>query len=158
SRPTQQLKLAKLAMQRKYEHVVRVTCPPPGEGKIKLGYFSADFHNHATAALIAGMIEQHDRAKFEVIGFSYGPAHDDELCARLEKAFDRLIDIGDRGDEDVAALSRQIGINIAIDLKGVTQDNRIGIFAHGAAPIQVGYLGYPATTGAAFIDYMIADS
>jgi predicted O-linked N-acetylglucosamine transferase (SPINDLY family) len=125
--------------------------------RIRIGYFSADFHNHATAHLMAGLFERHDKSKFEVIAFSFGPDTGDVIRKRLIAAFNRFIDVRDRSDRQIADLARSLEIDIAIDLKGFTGDNRVEIFAHRAAPIQVNYLGYPGTMAAKFIDYIIAD-
>ena len=125
--------------------------------KIRVGYYSADFHEHATAYLMAELFERHDRSQFEWFGFSYGPVSHDPMRARLRKSFDQFLDVRDRSDSDVAALSRQLGIDIAVDLKGFTRDNRLGIFAQRCAPVQVSYLGYPGTTGADYMDYVIGD-
>lgn len=126
-------------------------------GTIRLGYYSADFHSHATCNLMAGLFELHDRRRFEVLALSFGPDRRDHVRERLLKAFDRFVDVSLRSDREVAQISRDLEIDIAVDLKGSTQDARPGIFAHRAAPIQVNYLGYPGTTGAEFIDYIIAD-
>jgi predicted O-linked N-acetylglucosamine transferase (SPINDLY family) len=125
--------------------------------KIRLGYFSADFHNHATAYLMAELFERHDKSKFELIAFSFGPETKDEMQMRISQAFDHFINVANLSDLEVALLSRELGVDIAIDLKGVTQDSRLGIFSFRAAPIQVSYLGYPGTLGADYIDYLIAD-
>ena len=125
--------------------------------RIRVGYFSADYRDHATMHLMAGLLELHDRDRFEVTGFSFGPAVRDAVRARVESACERFIDVGHRSDREVAGLSRELGIDIAVDLKGYTGDARPGIFAHRAAPVQVGYLGYPGTLGAAYVDYLIAD-
>ena len=125
--------------------------------RIRLGYFSADFHNHATARLIAGLFECHDKSRFEVTAFSFGPSQRDAMRRRLENAFDRFIEIGSISDKEAALLARDLEIDIAVDLKGFTQDSRPGILAMRAAPIQVSYLGYPGTMGAEYIDYLIAD-
>ena len=125
--------------------------------KIRLGYFSADFHNHATGYLMAELFELHDKTQFELIGFSFGPITNDEMRQRLEKSFDQFIEIGSKSDFEVAQLSRNLNIDIAVDLKGFTQDSRTGIFSYRAAPIQVNYLGYPGTMGTDYIDYIIAD-
>lgn len=127
-------------------------------GKIRIGYFSADYHNHATMYLLAEVFEKHDRSKFEVIAFSFGPNKTDEMRERVTAAFDEFIEVRNRSDEDVARLSRELEVDIAVDLKGYTQDSRPGIFASRAAPLQVNYLGYPGTMGVEYIDYMIADS
>ena len=125
--------------------------------KIRVGYFSADFHNHATAHLMADLFETHDKSRFELFAFSFGPDQQDEMRKRVFKAFDQFIDVRMMSDKAVAELSRKLCIDIAIDLKGLTQDQRIGIFSYRAAPIQVSYIGYPATVGADYIDYLIAD-
>jgi len=125
--------------------------------KIRVGYFSADFHNHATGYLMAELLELHDKSQFELVGFSFGPTANDEMHQRLKKSFDQFIEVGKKSDVEVAKLSRDLNIDIAVDLKGFTQDTRTGIFAHLAAPIQVNYLGYPGTLGADYIDYIIAD-
>ncbi|MBV1687518.1 tetratricopeptide repeat protein [Novosphingobium sp. G106] len=128
----------------------------PGE-KIKIGYFSGDFHNHATMWLMIGMLERHDRARFEIHAFSDGPEVQDEMRARAMGAVDGFHDLRSLGDAAAAQLARAIGIDIAVDLKGYTQYGRLGIFAQRAAPIQVSYLGYPGTVGMDCIDYLIAD-
>ena len=137
------------------------TMPPPrskpkGE-KLRVGYFSGDFHNHPVAHLLTQTIELHDRDLFEVVAISFGPNTDDEWQLRLTKAFDRFIDVRNLSDSAIATLARELQLDIAVDLKGHTEDARIGIFAHRPAPIQVNYLGYPGTLGADFIDYIIAD-
>lgn len=126
-------------------------------GKIRIGYYSADFHNHATAYLMAELFERHDKTRFELIAFSYGPDKKDEMRQRISTAFGTFIDVRDKSDEAVALLSRTMGVDIAVDLKGFTADGRIGIFSYRAAPIQVSYMGYPGTTGSAYFDYIIAD-
>jgi protein O-GlcNAc transferase len=128
-----------------------------GHDRIRLGYFSADFHNHATAYLMAELFERHDRTQFELIAFSSGPVTSDAMRTRLMKSFDRFIEIGALSDKDIALLARSLDVDIAVDLKGFTQDSRTGVFAMRPAPIQVNYLGYPGTMGADYIDYLIAD-
>ena len=125
--------------------------------KIRVGYFSADFQNHATAHLMAELFELHDKDKFELFAFSFGPNVHDEMRQRISLAFNQFIDVTQQSDLEVAQLSRKLGIHIAIDLKGLTQDSRLGIFSYRAAPIQVSYLGYPGSLGAEYIDYLIAD-
>jgi protein O-GlcNAc transferase len=125
--------------------------------KIRIGYFSADFRMHVLSALTAELFETHDRARFDVIAFSTGPESNDEMRKRLKSAFDKFIDVRHKADKDVAELARSLEIDIAIDLGGHTLDSRSGIFASRAAPIQVAYLGYLGTTGAPYIDYLLAD-
>lgn len=124
---------------------------------IRVAYLSADFHRHATAYLIAELIEQHDRTRFEVLGVSFG--HDDgsDIRQRLVAAFDSFYDVRERDDHDIARMLHAHEVDIAVDLKGYTQESRPEIFAFRPAPIQASYLGYPGTMGANFIDYIIAD-
>jgi len=126
-------------------------------GKIRIGYYSADFHNHATSYLMANLFELHNRDTFEVIAFSFGPDFNDQSRSRLKEAFDEFIDIRHLSDQKVAQLSREMCIDIAVDLKGHTQDARTSIFANRAAPIQINYLGYPASMGVDYIDYILVD-
>ena len=125
--------------------------------RIRVGYFTADFHNHATAYLMVELFELHNKNQFELIGFSFGPTVNDEMRKRLEGSFDRFIEVGGKTDIEIAKLSRDLNIDIAVDLKGFTEDSRTDIFSYRAAPIQVNYLGYPGTMGADYIDYIIAD-
>jgi len=125
--------------------------------KIKVGYFSADYHEHATMYLMAQLFEMHDKSKFEIIGFSFGPDKQDAMRQRAVAAFSQFYDVRAKTDQEIAQFSRDLGLDIAIDLKGFTLDSRAGIFSYRAAPIQINYLGYPGTMGADFIDYIIAD-
>ena len=131
--------------------------PQPQKTKIRLGYYSADFYNHATSMLMAELFEKHDKSKFELFAFSFGPDIKDPMRERVEAAFDHFIDVSTMSDKEIAEFSRMLGIDIAIDLKGSTKDHRFGIFSYRAAPVQVSYLGYPGTMGAEYIDYLIAD-
>ena len=131
--------------------------PRPRHDRIRLAYLSADFHSHATAYLMAELFESHDRARFEVTGISYGTADTGPMRERLQAAFDRFVDVRGLSDREVARLLHDGEIDIAVDLKGFTANNRAGIFAHRGAPVQVNYLGFPGTMGAPFIDYIIAD-
>ena len=131
---------------------------PKAKGaKIRLGYYSTDFHNHATMYLMAKLFEAHDHSQFELFAFSFGPFADDAMRKRAVAAFDHFIDVKDQSDLEIAKLSRQLQIDIAVDLKGFTPFARTNIFAHRAAPVQVNYLGYPGTMGASYMDYIIAD-
>lgn len=126
-------------------------------GKIRIGYFSADFRRHPVSLLIADLLEVHDRSRFEFTGLYFGPDVHDDMRRRLSRSFDRFIDVRERSERDIARLSRELQIDIAVDLMGFTEHSRPGIFACRAAPIQVNYLGYPGTMGADYIDYIIAD-
>jgi predicted O-linked N-acetylglucosamine transferase (SPINDLY family) len=126
--------------------------------RIRIGYFSADFHQHATSYLMAELFERHDRERFEIVAFSFGARSQDAMRQRLERAFDRFLDVRDLDDAQIAQRSRELEIDIAVDLKGFTEDCRTGIFACRAAPLQVSYIGFPGTMGCGFIDYLLADA
>ena len=125
--------------------------------KVRIAYLSADFHRHATAYLMAELFERHDRSRFEIIGVSFGVDDKSEMRKRLVAAFDQFYDVRRKSDEEVAKLLHDLQVDIAIDLKGYTQDSRPGILAYRPTPIQASYLGFPGTMGAEFIDYIIAD-
>lgn len=129
----------------------------PSGGRLRVAYVSSDFYNHATAYLLAGVLEAHDKSAVEVLLISYGLPVDDAMRLRLMQACDRWIDVHDKPDAEVAALCRELGVQVAVDLKGLTRDSRPGIFAHRAAPLQVNWLGYPGTLAAPYYDYMLAD-
>lgn len=135
----------------------RVEAAAPHQGKIRVGYFSADFGFHPVAFLIAEIFELHNRDQFEIFGFSTGPNTGDPMRKRLENAFGQFIDVENLSDSKIAESARELGIDIAIDLTGFTQDGRTNIFALGAAAVQVNFLGYPGTLGASYMDYIIAD-
>ncbi len=125
--------------------------------RIRLGYFSADLHNHAVTVLTAELFESHDRSRFDITAFSLGANVRDESRKRIEPAFERFLWLGAQSDREVVELSRRMEIDIAVDLGGYTGDARPRIMALRAAPIQVSYLGYLGTMGADFMDYLIAD-
>jgi protein O-GlcNAc transferase len=125
--------------------------------KIRIGYFSGDFHFHPVSILMAELFERHDKNKFELIAFSFGPDLNDGMRQRIQSSFDQFIDIQNKPDKEVAQLARKMNITIAVDLGGASVRCRTGIFAYRAAPIQVNYLGYPGTMGADYFDYLIAD-
>ncbi|MBK6007916.1 tetratricopeptide repeat protein [Ramlibacter ginsenosidimutans] len=125
--------------------------------RIRIAYLSSDFHQHATAQLMTRLFELHDRSAFEVIGLSTGVNDGSPMRARLERAFDRFIDVERASDAQAARQIADLGVDIAIDLKGHTEGSRMNILGWRPAPVQVTYLGYPATVGAPYIDYVLAD-
>ena len=125
--------------------------------RIRVAYLSGDFRDHPVSYLIAGVFERHDDKRFEIVAVSFGAKSPSAMRARLEKAFDQFIDVGERSDGEVAHLLRALEVDIAVDLAGYTADGRPGILAYRPAPIQVSYLGYAGTTGASYIDYLMAD-
>lgn len=157
--PALQRRAAELWVERTCPADLRLSVPSSRERapRIRIGYYSADFYHHATSVLAEGLFAQHDRERFEIVAFRFGPRADDEVTRRLAGRFDRFIDVREHSDLDVARLSREMGIDIAVDLKGFTEHHRAGIFAARAAPVQVNYLGFPGTMGASYMDYLIAD-
>ena len=125
--------------------------------KIRIAYLSADFRTHATALLMAGVFEGHDRNRFETTAISFGAHDKSAMRARLEAAFDRFIDVRNTSDAEVAATLHKSEVDLVIDLKGYTAESRPGILAHRPAPVQAHYLGYPGTMAADYVDYIIAD-
>ena len=127
--------------------------------KIRIGYYSADFRNHAMAYILARLFELHNKSKFELIGFSLNPVDksNDEMYKRISSAFNQFIDVSSKNDQEIAQISRDLKIDIAVDLMGYTTNNRFGIFIQRCAPIQVNYLGFSGTSGSNCMDYIIAD-
>jgi predicted O-linked N-acetylglucosamine transferase (SPINDLY family) len=126
-------------------------------GKIRLGYLSGEFREQATAILMAGLYERHDRSCFEIIAVDNSSADKSAMSARLRQAFDRWIDIGPLTDTDAAAQIRAAEIDILVNLNGWFGKHRMGVFAQRPVPVQVNYLGFPGTLGASYMDYIIAD-
>ncbi len=125
--------------------------------RIRIAYFSTDFKDHPVGILLVRLLELHDRTKFEIFAFSLGIPTRDQIRLRIEAAVDHFINVREMSDADIVQRARQEGIDIAIDLNGYTSDSRSEIFALRAAPVQVNYLGYSATMGADFMDYIIGD-
>ena len=125
--------------------------------RLRLAYLSADFATHPIAFLLAEVWERHDRQRFETFAYSIGPAEDSTLRTRIENAFDRFRDCRDASSSETAARIRADGIDILIDLNGYTRNARTEILTLRPAPIQIGWLGFLGTSGASFMDYIIAD-
>lgn len=132
--------------------------PPRSAGdRVRVAYVSADFHAHPTAFLAAGLFEQHDRTRVEVFGISYGRDDGSPMRRRLERSFDRFIQVSQASDLDLAQRIAALDVDIAVDLKGHTLGGRPALFAYRPAPVQVSFLAYPGTMGVNFLDYLIAD-
>src|SRR5215471_6924702 len=130
----------------------------PGDGGLRIGYLSSDFRQHATAVLAAGLFERHDRTRFSVVGYSTGENDGSPMRARLAAGFDRFVDAHGWPAKRLAAQIDADLIDILVDLKGHTHAAPTSVLALRPAPVQVGYLGFPGTTGAPFIDYLIGDA
>jgi predicted O-linked N-acetylglucosamine transferase (SPINDLY family) len=130
---------------------------PVVKSRVNIGYLSADFYGHATAWLIAELLEKHDRRQFSVFGYSIGPDDQSPTRRRLVNALDRFVDVRDASFLEAADRIAADDVDILVDLKGYTKDARTQILALRPAPIQVNYLGYPGTMGAPFMDYILVD-
>ncbi|WP_181850497.1 tetratricopeptide repeat protein [Thalassospira xiamenensis] len=131
--------------------------PREKTAKLKIGYFSADFHNHATVSLMMGLFKHHDRSRFEIHAFSYGQVQQGQTRDRLSGLVDSFENVFGVSDEEMVERARQKDLDIAIELKGYTRQGRTAVFAYKLAPIQMNYVGYPGTLGTDFIDYVVAD-
>ncbi|HEY7944923.1 MAG TPA: tetratricopeptide repeat protein [Casimicrobiaceae bacterium] len=125
--------------------------------RIRVAYLSADFHDNATAYLMAELFELHDQDRFEITAISFGPDTGGPMRQRLQRSLGQFVDVRAKSDREVARMLREAEIDIAVDLKGFTANSRTGILSHRPAPLQVSYLGFPGTMGAEYIDYIIAD-
>ncbi len=149
------------AYARNHYDVRGATLPPrrvASGRRLKLAYLSYDFRSHAVALSAVNMLERHDRSRFELFGISTGPDDASPLRRRIGGAFEHFLDVGARGDEEVAALLAAAQIDILVELGGYTAGARPGIMARRPAPVQVGWLGWAGTTGNDFTDYLIADT
>ncbi|HXX52679.1 MAG TPA: tetratricopeptide repeat protein [Xanthobacteraceae bacterium] len=126
-------------------------------GKIRIGYASGEFRDQATSHLIVGVLERHDKSRFEIVGFDNGWNDGSDIRRRIEAAVPEIIDVTRLTDEAAAAAIRDRRIDILVNLNGYFGEGRTGVFAQRPAPIQVNYLGFPGTLGAPYIDYIVAD-
>ena len=126
--------------------------------RLRVDYLSADLREHPVGLQIAELIERHDRRHFEWFGVYFGPqVSGDATHCDLRLAFDSFLDIARLSDEEAARRLRALEIDILVDLGGHTLDGRPGLVARRPAAIQVNWLGYPGTSGASWIDYIVAD-
>jgi protein O-GlcNAc transferase len=126
--------------------------------RIRVAYLSGDFRSHPVGHLLTGLLERHARDRFEITAISLRAAEESAVGARLQRAADRFIEVQHCSDADVASLIRALEIDILVDLQGHTLGARTGILARRPAPTQVNFLGFPATMGATYIDYIVADA
>jgi protein O-GlcNAc transferase len=125
--------------------------------RIKIAYVSADFREHPVSQLLAGVLEHHDRERFEILALSLWKEDRGALGRRVEGAVEHFVDVSGESDAAVAQLIHQQQVDLVVDLNGFTLGSRPGIFARRPAPIQATYLGYPGTMGSGYFDYLIAD-
>jgi len=132
--------------------------PPPAEdGRLRIGYLSNDFHDHATMYLIAGLLREHDRSRFAIHAFSYGPDHDDTMSAYASAHVEQFHPIGDLSNAQAIDHIRAAHIDVLVDIKGFTQGTRSPLLGAGLAPVQAAWLGYPGSLGHPSVDYAIVD-
>jgi predicted O-linked N-acetylglucosamine transferase (SPINDLY family) len=160
--PVDQLKAARCASRELARGVQPLPALPPRTGaerarRLRVGYVSADFHQHATCILMAEMLEHHDRERFEVTLYSHGRDDGSLMRKRIEGAAEHFVDVRQLPDRDVAQRIRDDGIDLLIDLKGYTKDHRLGLFAWKPARVAASFLGFPGSTGADYIDYIVGD-
>jgi len=159
---SQQLAAARRSAQRVVDALPRPAGAPAMRTStrecIRIGYVSGDFYSHPVPHLMVGVIEQHDRARFEVVGYDFSPPADDDYRRRFEAGFDRLVPIAAMSDHEAALLIARDEIDIVVDLAGWTKRARPAVLAARPAPVQMQWLGYPGTLGAPWIDYIVADS
>lgn len=157
--PEAQLEAARNFVAAKVNSGVPVLAPsrPYGHKRLRIAYCSSDFCRHPVAMLTAELFELHDRKKFEIFGFCWTKEDGSGLRQRVIAAMDHFERIHDLSDEEAARLIRKHEIDILIDLQGQTLGARANMLAYRPAPIQITYLGLPATTGLPSIDYVIAD-
>lgn len=131
--------------------------PRPRPDRLRIGYLSEDFHEHATAYLIGEMLEAHDRTRFTTFAYSYGPRDGGAARRRVAAAVDQLVEIGALSPAQAAQRMLDDRIDILVDLKGHTGLARTDILAWRPAPLTIAYLGFPGTFGGDFVDYILAD-
>jgi predicted O-linked N-acetylglucosamine transferase (SPINDLY family) len=122
-----------------------------------VGYLSGDFKDHAVAFQVRGLLEKHDRNHFEIFGYATNPDNGSSYRRKLIDACNHFRDVHARTNLSIAEQIHKDGVDILVDMSGHSRDNRLGIAALRPAPIQVSYLGFLSTTGAGFIDYVLAD-
>ncbi|GAA0747424.1 hypothetical protein GCM10009107_15910 [Ideonella azotifigens] len=131
--------------------------PGPATRRLRIGYLSCDFHQHATALLMVEMLEAHDAADFELHAYSHGADDGLGMRQRLARCFAQFHDISGLDDLQAARAIHADGIDILVDLKGYTAGTRTALLTYRPAPLQVSFLGYPGTLGGGFCDYLISD-
>ena len=155
--PSLQKKAIEIFVKSEFENPKKIKLEKIKNEKIKIGYYSSDFHNHATMYLMANLFELHDKNKFEIYAYSFGPDDGSKIRKRVMKTFDKFFDVKSKTTNEIVQHSRELNLDIAVDLKGFTNNNRFDLFIERCAPIQISYLGFPGTTSSDCIDYLIAD-
>jgi len=131
--------------------------PRYSHNRICVAYVSGDFREHPVSHLLAGVFEHHDRERFETIAISLKPEDTSLLGRRVKAAFMQFIDVSAASDREVISLMRELEVDIAVDLMGLTSGCRPTLFTPRPAPVQVNFLGHPGTLGSPCYDYILAD-
>jgi len=131
--------------------------PRAQNGKLRVGYFSADLREHPVGYVMREFFSLYDKERIENTAFYVGHKKDDNQQQRLKPHFERFFYVGENDDESIVKLARELKIDVAVDLMGYTTHSRPGIMALRPAPLQISFLGYTGTMGAECIDYQIAD-
>lgn len=160
--PALLLKVSRFASRRIEQKLVGLKAATPfayrkPSGKFRIGYISPDFRIHSVAYAFAGLLESHDRTGFEYFGYSTTPRPEDDMTARLRHGFDGYAEVATLNALHAARLVNDQGIDLLIDLAGHTRNTGLGVLAFRPAAVQAHYLGYGATIGADFVDYLITD-
>jgi predicted O-linked N-acetylglucosamine transferase (SPINDLY family) len=157
--PSLQKKVAEIYIKAKYnsKNNLKSFDEKSQNKKIRVGYYSADFREHVMSDLLIHLFKCHDKSKFELIGFSFIPGKPDHMHNEIKKNFDQFFDVSLKTDKEIAKLSQDMNIDIAVDLMGLTTHSRTGIFTECCTPIKINFLGYPGTLGTNCHDYIIAD-
>jgi predicted O-linked N-acetylglucosamine transferase (SPINDLY family) len=156
--PAQQLEVARRWSRAMLPAPAARRSAPRRAERLRVGYLSGSFHEHPTARLMVGLFEAHDRERFEVTGYSYGPDDGSALRARVRAAFEHWRDVRALSDVDIARAIREDGIDLLIERKGHTLGGRLGILAQRPAPVQIHYMSFPGTLGYDAVDGVIADA
>ncbi len=157
--PAEQLRVARSCVRFTTRDIAPFAPVPlrPLAQRLRVGFLSADFHQHATAVLLAEVFELLARERFDIRLYSHGPEDGSPMRARLRLACDAFVDIGSLSDREAAERIREDGCDLLVELKGHSRDTRLPVLAYRPAPVQVSFLGFPGSTGADFIDYFIGD-
>ena len=131
---------------------------PPRRERLRVGYLSGNFRDHPTGRLMAGLLEAHDRGRFEITGYGYGRDSGGAIGERVRRAFDRWRDVRDLADADIARMIRDDAIDLLIERHGYTLGGRLAILASRPAPVQIHYMSFPGTLGFDAIDGVVADA
>jgi predicted O-linked N-acetylglucosamine transferase (SPINDLY family) len=150
--------MRRFAQARRSRREDRFERPASRPERLRIGYFGADFHDHSTLHLMAGVLRAHDRGRFEVHALSYDTAPEDDHRRATREKVDHFHDVAGSSERDIVELALAARFDILIDCKGYSAGTRNEILRHRLAPVQIHYLAYPGTLAAPFIDYIVVDA